>query len=122
MSYSADITLLTNTYSERSRRDYASVRSNASEPLSEPNLLTLSHETAKNGRVSSVVIFDDTKIVSLAGASLTTTDTVRTMFKVQYNPLGGRTDNEAAINAAIAELIAFLGVADNVSKLLNQET
>lgn len=122
MSYSPDITLGTDVYSLQSQRTNASVRSDAAQPISEPNLLTISHENAKNGRRSSVVIIDDTKIVSTANATIPVADTVRAMFKVQFNPLGGRTDNEAAINAAVTQLIAFLSDASYVDKLLNQES
>lgn len=122
MSYSPDITIGTDTYSLQSQRTNASVRSDAAQEVSEPNLLTISHENAKNGRRSSVVILDDTNIVSSVDATIPVADTIRTMFKVQYNPLGGRTDNETTIKAEIAKLVIFLGDVSNIDKMLNQET
>ena len=120
--YTPDITLGTQTYSLQAQRANSSVRSDASQPLSEPNTLTISHELAKSGRYSTAVMLDDTKIVSLVGATTPVPDTVRTMFKLQYNPLAGRTDVDADITNAIAQLIVFLSDPTNVDKLLNKES
>jgi len=121
MSFSPDITLDTQVYSLQAQRTNSSIRSDASQPLSEPNLLTISHENAKNGRRSSVVILDDTVVISPDGLN-PTPDTIRLMLKLQFNPLGGRTDNEAVINALITQLSAFMADSTFVTKLLNQES
>ena len=120
--YDSDIVLdTTKTYSLTTTRPLSSVRSDAAQPVSEPNLLTISHENANSGRRSSVVIFDDTKVVASAG-EIPVTDNIRLMLKVQYNPFSGRTTSTADINQQIVELVDFLSVPANVTKLLNQES
>jgi hypothetical protein len=120
--YATDITLATNTYSLKTQNPNNSIRSDASQPVSEPNTLTISHEYAKSGKQSSVVIFDDKKLVSLPGATVPVADQVRTMFKIQFNPLAGRTDIEAVITQQVAELTAFLADSGNIDKLMNGES
>lgn len=120
--YASDITLGTSTFALTTQRPLSSVRSNASAPVSEPKTLTISHENANSGRRSSVVILDDVKIVSTAGALVPVKDTVKLLVKVQYNPFGGRTTTTADINSLITQLIAFLNTPANVTKLLNQES
>lgn len=118
--YTSDITIGTETYALRTQRVNSSVRAEISQPVSEPRLLTISHETSKSGRVSSVVMIDDSKVVQI-GSSAPTVDTMRALLKIQYNPLSGRTGVEAEIKAMIAALAAFATDA-NISKLLNQES
>lgn len=120
--YSPDLTLGTSTYSLQAQRTNSSVRSDASQPLSEPNTLTISHEVAKNGMRSSVIILDDIKVVSPDGIKNVSADRLRTMAKFQYNPLGGRLAIEADIKAQIVELTAFLADDANITKLLNMES
>lgn len=119
--YTSDITIGTENYALRTQRASSSVRAEISQPVSEPRLLTISHENVKSGRVSSAVMLDDSKVVQI-GASAPTLDTMRVMVKIQYNPLSGRTDIDAEIKAMITTLTTFLGVAGNVTKLLNQES
>lgn len=118
--YTSDITIGTEVYALRSQRTNSSVRAETSQSVSEPRLLTISHENAKSGRVSSVIMIDDSKVVQI-GASAPSLDTMRAMIKIQYNPLSGRTGIEAEIKAMIAALAAFSTDA-NISKLLNQES
>lgn len=120
--YTPDITLEGQTYALQSQRTNSSVRSDASQPVSEPNTLTISHEKAKNGRVSSAVILDDTKIVSTAGATIPVADTVKVLLKIQYNPVGGRIDNDTVVENLVAQIVAFASNASNIDKLLNQES
>lgn len=120
--YASDITIGTKTYNLQSQRTLSSVRSDASRPVGEPRLLTISHENAKNGRRSSVIILDDTKIVSVAGASVPVTDNVRLLLKAQFSPFGGRTTTADDINDLLTQLITFMGDPANVAKLLNQES
>lgn len=117
--FTPDLVLGTATYSLTAQRVNSSIRGDASQPLSEPNLLTISHENAKNGRRSSVIILDDTKIV---GGTTIVPSTVRTLLKLQFNPLEGRTDIETALAAQIAEVVEFLSNPALVAKILNQET
>lgn len=120
--FTSDITLNTHVYSLTSQRTTSSTRRDSAQPVSEPNELSIAHETAKNGRVSTAVILDDTKIVSVPGATVPVKDTVRVLFKVQYNPFGGRTTNATDIALAIADLVSFLNTPANITKLLNQES
>jgi hypothetical protein len=120
MSYSNDITLGTVVYSLRSQRTNSTVRSDATQATTEPSLLTISHEIAKNGRVSSAVIFDDTKVVT-SSETTPVVSTDKAVFKFQFNPLDGRTDHSTVFNALCDQLVAFLSVQDNRDKLINQE-
>lgn len=120
--YASDITIGTKTYSLQSQRTLSSVRSDATRSVSEPRLLTISHENAKNGRRSSVIIIDDNKVVSIAGANVPVSDNVRVLLKVQFAPSGGRTTTTADINELLTQLTTFLGTPANVTKLLNQES
>lgn len=120
--YTADITLATKTFALTTQRTLSSVRSMAGEPVSEPNYLTISHENANSGRRSSVVILEDVKVVSAAGAVVPVKDSLKMMFKVQYNPFSGRTTTEADITAMVAQLVAFINTPANITKLLNQES
>lgn len=119
--FSTDITLGTHTYSLRTQRVNSSIRADPTQPINEPNTLTISHDVAGSGRVSSAVIFDDTKTVQI-GASSPSPDTIRAMVKIQYNPLSGRAGIESAINALIVDLVAFIQAPANVTKLLNRES
>lgn len=128
------ITLQTKVFDLKSQRVNSSVRGDASEPVSEPNTLTISHENAKNGKVSSAIILDDVKLVtaaintnltigpSAALSSVSMPSAIRTMLKFQYNPLDGRDDIEAAVAVQAAQIVEFLGIPANIAKILNQET
>lgn len=120
--YTPDLIIGTKTYALTSQRALSSIRSDASQPVTAPKTITISHENAKNLRRSSAVILDDTIIVSTAGAVVPVKDNIKVLLKVQFNPFGGRTTTTADINAAIAQLVAFLGVPANITKLLNQES
>lgn len=117
--FTPDLVVGTTTYSLRAQRMASSVRGDSTQPVSEPRLLTISHETAKNGKVSSVLMIDDTAVVS--SGTTASSDTIRALLKIQYNPLSGRTGIEAVINSAIDDLKALLTPA-NITKLLNKES
>lgn len=114
-----DITLNTKVYSLTSTRPNGSLRRVATRPVSEPLSLTISHETAKSGRVSTVAYIDDVAVVQI-GSSAPVADNIRVMVKIQYNPLSGRTGVEDSISAAVADLVALMS-AENIDKLLNRE-
>lgn len=115
-----DITLNTRVYVLNSTRPNSSIRRVSGEPVSEPTLLTVSHEiNSKSGRVSSAVISDDTK--NVVSGTVTVPDTTRVLIKLQYNPSIGRASLDADIRAQIADIVTFLGSAANVDKLLNLE-
>lgn len=124
MALSQDITLGTDVYALSVQRQNGSVRSVASRALTEPLTLTISHEVAKNGKVSSVVIVEDSKLVPMDASCSNTPilDPVKAMFKIQYNPNVGRTDLDAAVLAVRDALDAF--VSDNTiyDKFINRES
>lgn len=117
--FTPDIVVGTTTYSLRAQRMASSVRGDSTQPVSEPRLLTISHETAKNGKVSSIMMIDDTAVVS--SGAVASSDTIRVLLKLQYNPLSGRTDIEATVNSAIDDLKALL-IPANITKLFNKES
>lgn len=100
---------------------YRSIRQDATQPVAEPNSSTISHETNKKGLRSSVHYLEDIKVVSDTTSNIVKTSPVRTMFKIQFEPFGGRTDQAAVIQQQINEHIAFLSDPANISKFLNQE-
>lgn len=115
-----DITLGTTVFALRSLRSTSSVRSDNNQAVDHPRLLTISHEVAKSGRVSSAIMIDDTVPVTV-GTSQVGSDTTRVLLKLQYNPLSGRTTTSADLKLALAELAAFISVEANIDKILNRE-
>lgn len=118
--FNADVTLDTTTYSLVSQYPQSSLRSDASQPVSEPLTMKISHETSKAGRRSSVILLTDTAVVTTGASNVK--DDVVAMFKVQYNPFSGRTTNEADILALVDQLKLFLADPANIDKILNQES
>lgn len=118
--FATDLTINTRTYNLIAQRATSSVRSDATQPLSEPNTLTISHENVKSGRRNSVVILEDQKTISNGTAIIN--DSMKIMVKVSYNPFSGRTDIGVDLENLRAELVAFLSVPANFTKLLNQES
>lgn len=114
------ITLGSSNYDLISQMPYRSTRSVAGKPVNEPSTLTISHEVAKNGRRSSVVILDDNAVIN--SGTLVTKDSIKAQFKVQFNPYSGRADIETTIGDLITELTAFLAVPANIDKFLNLES
>lgn len=120
MSYNNDLTLGTTTFSLISERPTSSLRADGTATLDNPSFSTISHETAKSGKVSSVIYFDDEKVLTAPDGAVESS-LVRSQFKISYDPTQGRTDIEAVVAAQIALLVAFLGDAGNVTKFLNKE-
>lgn len=119
--YTPDITIGTNVYSLVQQRTNSSLRSDPSTGILNPLLLTISHEQAKNGKVSSVVILDSEVTVDSTTA-LPVSDNIRLQFKVQYNPNSGRTDTAVELERLRALLVTFIDNPANIAKLLNKET
>lgn len=119
--FTPDITIGTDVFALRSQRSNSSDRSDTNQSISEPRVLTISHEKAKNNRVSSVVFIDDQKLVQI-GSSVPQLDNIRVLVKLQYNPLSGRLTTEADVKLALTQLLTFLAVEANVDKLLNLES
>lgn len=122
MAFTDLITIGTTNFDLRSKNGSRSVRADGTAPLGTDDLLTISHETNKQGLVSSAVFRDNvvpTPCETTCGAG---SANVRALFKVQYNPTLGITDLEVEVAAVIADLVAFLGTQANVDKLLNQES
>lgn len=124
MAFPADIVVGEDTYSLITQRPSSSVRSDAAQDLTNPHLLTLSHESNRNGQVSSVAIFD-------IGAALPCDNTcgtagsisnARAMFKIQYNPTEGNADLDIQLTSAIQSLLAWMGDSTNMDKFRNKES
>lgn len=114
------LTLNSKNYDLVSQNPYRSMRSDSSKPVNEPTTLTISHEVAKNGRRSSVVILDDNAVIN--SGTMITKDSIKAQFKIQFNPYSGRADIEAKINELIVELTDFVSVPANIDKFLNLES
>lgn len=119
--FNPDITIGTNTYSLIQQRTSGSLRSDPANGILNPLLMTISHEEAKNGKVSSVVIFDSGVTVDSTTA-LPVSDNIRLQFKMQYNPASGRTDTAAELERLRKLLVTFINTPANISKLLNKES
>jgi hypothetical protein len=107
------------TFSAISTRATSTLRSDAAQPLDEPRIVTVSHETQKNGKVSSVIYIDDTKNV-LSGVTVVPS-LCRVQLKLQYNPLEGRVDIDATMAELYAQLTEIVSTGTNFDKILNKE-
>jgi hypothetical protein len=112
-----DDLLATHNYDLISSLGSRSIRSDASQSISEPKRVLTSSEKAKSGRVGSVFIREDTSTL----ADGITQDTTRVQLKASYNPNSGITDQKTILRAQIAEVVSFFSVAANVEQFLNQE-
>lgn len=123
MSISTDVTLGLAVYSATVTRPTSTIRNDSSQPIDEPIALTISHETAKNGKVSSVVYIDISEKVPCTSTCQVTPglSNVRGQFKLSYNPLDGATDLAAHTALAIEQIKLFLGDAALVAKFMNKE-
>ena len=117
MAFPSDITLINSgTFSTSVVRPTSVVRSDASKDITTPALLTISHETAKNGTENSVVISE-----RLHSDEVNGTQKIRAMLKVTHNPTLGYALQEAELLSVIADLVEFFGVPANVDKFINKE-
>jgi hypothetical protein len=120
--YANSLTVSTQTYDLISSFPTNSVRRDATYSITNPHEVLISQETFKDGRKSAGVVFKDTTITdSISCPDTKIRDAVSAMVKVQFNPLSSRADIEADLNAQLDLLVAFLGVADNRTKLINGE-
>jgi hypothetical protein len=117
--FNDDITLTnadttSQTMSAIIKNSRSTVRKDASQPLDEPQALTISHEVSKDKkRQNSAVILDRTVL----DADEVTLGNLRVVVRVSFDT-GQIT--EAMIQEAIAKQIEFLTTA-NVTKLVNGE-
>jgi hypothetical protein len=122
MAMSSDLTLGTVTYSSTVIKSNSTLRANAARPIEDPEVLTISHEIAKNGKVSSVILIDDNEALPCTTTCNTpTTSNVRAMFKLQYNPLDGRAGLVTSITYVINQLQLALNDATVMAKFVNKE-
>lgn len=121
--FNPDITLGSATFSLVRQRENSSLRRDPAAALETPQSLTISHETAKNGRVSSVIYFDHDEVIDcdstcgIPGASAN----IRTQFKISYNPSDGIVDIDTILAKQLAEMELWLVAADNMTKFRNKE-
>lgn len=120
----SDITLGDVTYALQTQRPTSSVRADSGRELEKPVTLSIAHETGKNGRVSSVVIFDSSEVISCDDtcAINPTTDNIRVHLKIQYNPLSGRTGIDIELKRLLAELQVFMVSTDLMDRFENKES
>lgn len=118
--YPSTLTLNTQTFEKKVQRPMSSVYVDTDQTLDNPRSLTISHEVAKSGRVSTAVMVDDTKSIVLSNSVVA--DNTRVLVKLSYNPLGGRASLDTVVRTAMADVVAFLSVPANVDKLLTQES
>lgn len=119
----SDITLGVNVYSTQVVKPTSTIRGDASREIEDPAILTVSHETGKNGRVSSVMIIDDSALVPCNDACSTTPgiSNVRGMIKLQYDPTDGRANLDTVLMVVLAELMALLADSALMTKFRNKE-
>lgn len=122
--YAQSITIGTNTYDLTTQRANSSLRSDASTGLDNPNLMTVSHDTASNGKVSSVIIFDSEEVIPCNDTCVTSpqSDNIRVMMKIQYNPTSGRAAIATEIDRLRVLLDTFTSDATNWGKFINKES
>lgn len=119
------LTLDGTVFDKTVQRATSSTYSVAASPLENPITLNVSHEKLKSGRINSVVVLTDDKVIPCdASACLTTVamSPVRTQFKVSYNPTQGRTDIMAALEKQYTEISIFLADPNNWAAFINQES
>lgn len=125
MAYPSDITIGLDVYALQTQRATSSVRSDSTRPLDKPRTLFIGTETAKSGRKSSLVKFVSSEVIpcdATCNVTTPTTDNVEIQFKVVRNPSSGRATTQAEIDALLAQALAFLSDATNVTRLLNSES
>lgn len=118
--YANILTLGSTNYDLVSQNPYRSMRSNSARPVSQPQTLTISHETTKTGTRSSVLILEDIDVINTSTSIIK--DSIKAQFKLSFKPYSGRTDIETVIAAQIAALQEFLSVPANIDKFINQES
>lgn len=118
--FNPTITIGTDVFAKTIVRPTSAVYADNNQTLSNPRSLTISHEVGKSGQVATAVILDDSAIVPVGNTNVN--DKIRVLFKVQYNPLQGRSGLDTAIKAAIVQLSSFMSDDANVAKLLNKES
>lgn len=121
MAFPSDLTVGTNTYSLVTTRANASIRSDATQPVSTPVFLQISHETAKDGSVQSVVIIDRVYDTPCVINGVPKQGKVRGQFKLAYNPTDGA-DIESFLTFVRDEITAIIGDSTNFTKFKNKES
>lgn len=126
MAFPSDITVNTKEFALVQLRPQSSLRRDAASPVNAANDLTISHETAKSGLVSSVILRDHNSTVSCDTScdALPISGRIRAQFKISYNPslyTKDGTDITAELDDVISDLIAFVSDTNNIIRILNQE-
>lgn len=122
--FTPDITLNTRMYSLQVQRPYSSVRSVAAETPSEPRTLTISHDTAKSGRVASLVKVTKTFLVpkTVNGITSYVKEDIEVYTVRKFNPNSGIPNLESELALLQDDLVAFLTEPGTVTKLDNKES
>lgn len=124
MAFNNDIILDTDkTYSRILTGRTSGKWSDVSQNVDSPKTLTISHETAKNGRVNSVIIVDSSlpNICETTCATDPASSTIKAQFKLSYNPIEGYTDIDVALTGIIDLLMEVVNDPARIAKLKNKE-
>lgn len=123
MAQPTDITLVAGTTFGRTiTKPTSSVWSDSSRDITLPLTLTIAHETSGNGRVSSVILLDDSKsAIAPTDPAVPNYSIVKAQFKIQYNVAEGRDDIEATLDSLRLNLLAALNDATIWDKFINKE-
>lgn len=119
MSQLSDVTLVTDVYSTTQVRINSTIRAVPKLPIGKKQLLTISHEVAKSGAVSSAFILDDSDVVGTLEPAKVANN--RFLLKIQYNPLIGRTNADAVMAEQRSKMIEILSDDAMFAKFLNLE-
>lgn len=118
--FSNELHLGSDVFAKQSVRPLSATYADNNQQLDNPRTLIISHDVGKSGQVSSAIIFDD--VLSIPIGNTLVNDRIRVLFKIQFNPFGGRPGLAAAIKASVADLVNFVNDDENLSKILNKES
>lgn len=123
MAFTETITIDTVDFTTVAIKPTSTLRSNPLVGLSEGEDITISHETSKAGRVSSVVFIDYGHAIPCSDTCGTSASISknRAQFKLSYDPLTDVADIKAELTDQITVLRTFLNDPANIVKLLNKE-
>lgn len=112
------------TYSLTQQRTTSSLRSDATRDVTTPRYVTIAHEKAKDGTISSVIYIDSEEVIACNDTCATTPtiDKLRVQLKIVRNPLSGRATIEEDVEELLEQVINLITEGSNRAKFLNQES
>lgn len=122
--FNSTITVDTDKVYERIlQRQSSAVYKDASTALTESKTITIAHDTQKDGRISSVVIFGDDNQIGCSAETnyVPLTDSKKAQLKLMYNPANGSATLDAEIDELFVRILSFFSDVSNKAKIKNQE-